>query len=78
MLSAVTQGAITAELMPNSLLGKWYGILNLFRGLTRTAVPAIGGIIWITVGPSFIFILMMIIEISKLFILWLAIPETLI
>ena len=78
MLSAVTQGAMTAELMPNSLLGKWYGILNLFRGLTRTAVPAIGGIIWITVGPSFIFILMMIIEISKLFILWLAIPETLI
>ena len=77
LLSAVTEGAITAELMPVSLLGKWYGILNLFRGLAGTAVPAIGGIIWVTIGPSFIFILMIVTEICKLTILWLAIPETL-
>jgi hypothetical protein len=77
MLSAVTQGAITAELMPTSLLGKWYGILNLFGGLARIVIPLIGGIIWITLGPSFIFILMIIIEIIKLIILWLTIPETL-
>lgn len=77
LLSAVTEGAITAELMPISLLGKWYGILNLFRGLAGIAVPVIGGIMWVTIGPSYIFLLMIGTEICKLIMLWLTIPETL-
>jgi MFS family permease len=77
MLSAVTQGAITPELVPSSLLGRWYGILNLFRGLSSIAAPIIGGFIWSTVGPSHIFLLIVFIEFSKMMILWLTVPETL-
>jgi len=33
MLGMVTQGAMTAELVPPSLLGRWYGILGVFRGI---------------------------------------------
>jgi len=77
LLSAVTQGAITAELLPVSLLGRWYGILNLFRGLASIVAPIIGGSIWITIGPNYVFLFIIFIEISKLIVLWLAIPETL-
>lgn len=77
LLSAVTQGAITAELVPVFLLGRWYGILNLLGGLASVTAPVIGGFIWTTIGPNYVFFFMILIEASKMFILWLAIPETL-
>lgn len=77
LLSAVTQGAITAELVTTSLLGRWYGILNLFRGLASIAAPIIGGFIWSTIGPNYVFLFIIFIEISKIIILWLTVPETL-
>ncbi len=77
LLSAVTQGAITPELVPVSLLGRWYGVLNLFRGLSSITAPLIGGLIWSTIGPSYVFLLIIFIESSKIIILWLTMPETL-
>ena len=77
LLSAVTQGAITAELVPVFLLGRWYGILNLLGGLASVTAPVIGGFIWTTIGPNYVFFFMILIEASKMLILRLAIPETL-
>lgn len=77
LLSAVTQGAITAELVPVSLLGRWYGILNLLRGLASVTAPLIGGFIWTAIGPNYVFFFMILTETSKMLILRLAIPETL-
>jgi len=77
LLSAVTQGAMTAELVPVHLLGRWYGILNLFRGLASVTAPIIGGLIWSTISPSFVFLFIILIEATKIIILWLMIPETL-
>jgi len=77
ILSAVTQGAITAELLPVSLLGRWYGVLNLFRGLASIVAPIIGGSIWSALGPNYVFLFIIFVEMSKLIILWLTIPETL-
>jgi len=77
LLSSVTQGAITAELVPVSLLGRWYGVLNLFRGLSSIIAPIIGGLIWSTIGPNYVFLLIIFIESSKIIILWLTMPETL-
>lgn len=77
LLSAVTQGAITAELVPVSLLGRWYGVLNLFRGMASIAGPIIGGLIWTTIGPNYVFLFIIFIEALKIIILWLTIPETL-
>jgi MFS family permease len=77
LLSAVTQGAITAELMPVALLGRWYGVLNLFRGLASVAAPIIGGLVWSTIGPAYVFLLIIFIETAKIIMLLFTIPETL-
>jgi MFS family permease len=77
LLSAVTQGAITAELVPVALLGSWYGLLNLLKGLASITAPVIGGVIWTAIGPQYVFFFMILMELSKLIILRWAIPETL-
>ncbi len=76
MLGAVTQGAITAELVPASLLGRWYGILGVFRGIVSIVAPLIAGLIWSTVGPAYVFLLIIITEVLKIALL-ITIPETL-
>jgi hypothetical protein len=63
--------------VPVHLLGRWYGILNLFRGLASVTAPIIGGLIWSTISPSFVFLFIILIEATKIIILWLTIPETL-
>ena len=76
MLGAVTQGAMTAELVTPSLLGRWYGILGVFRGIVSIVAPLIAGLIWSSVGPAYVFLFVIITEILKIVIL-LTIPETL-
>jgi len=77
VLSAVTQGAITAELVQVQLLGRWYGVLNLFGGLASVTAPLVGGFVWSTMGPEYVFFFMVVIEVSKMILLWLVVPETL-
>ena len=55
MLAGVTQGAIEAELVPQEILGSWYGVLGLFRGIVNIASPVICGLIWDAVGPAYVF-----------------------
>jgi len=76
MLGAVTQGAMSAELLPNSLLGRWYGLLGLFRGLVGVVAPAIGGLVWASIEPAHVFIFLIVTELAKTLILT-GIPETL-
>jgi MFS family permease len=77
MLGLVTQGAITQELVSPSLLGTWWGILNLLSGTMRVLGPILGGFIWTFFGPVYVFLFILFLEVSKLFFLWLYIPETL-
>jgi MFS family permease len=76
MLTGVTQGAITAELVPRELLGGWYGIIGLTRGLGNLIAPLLGGLIWDLFGPAYLFILLAIIHVLKLPIL-ASIPSSL-
>lgn len=76
MLGAVTQGAMTVELVPASLLGRWYGILGLFRGIISMLSPSIGGVIWSTVGPAHVFFFLVSTELLKMVVL-ATVPETL-
>ena len=75
-LGMVTQGAMSAELVPISLLGRWYGLLGFFRGLVSVAAPAVGGMVWSSIGPVYVFILLIATELLKLLIL-VGVPETL-
>jgi MFS family permease len=77
LLSDVTQGAVTADLVPVKFLGTWNGVLNICRGVATVVAPFVGGVIWSTIGPEYVFFLIILIETSKLLILWLLIPETL-
>jgi len=76
MLGMVTQGAMTTELVPPSLLGRWYGILGLFRGIVGIVSPLIAGLIWSNIGPAYVFLFLIITEVSKIALL-ITIPETL-
>jgi MFS family permease len=77
LLSAVTQGAVTADLVPVQFLGTWYGVLSICRGVATVVAPLFGGVIWSTIGPEYVFFLIILIQTSELAILWLLIPETL-
>lgn len=76
MLGAVTQGAMSAELVPTYLLGRWYGLLGVFRGLVGVAAPAIGGLIWDSIGPAHVFVFLIVTELVKMLLLT-GVPETL-
>jgi len=76
MLAMITENAMAAELMPVQLLGSWFGLLGLFRGLASVAGPLIGSFVWSTFDPSTVLHLLILVEAVKLFLL-LAVPETL-
>lgn len=76
MLIAVTQAAMTAELVPSHLLGRWLGLLGLFRGLISVITPGVGGILWVTVNPESLFLLIILTQVIKVVMLH-PIPETL-
>lgn len=66
MLAGVTQGAIEAELVPQEILGSWYGVLGLFRGIVNIASPVICGLIWDAVGPAYVFYFLIATQIAGL------------
>lgn len=69
MLASVTQGAITVELVPQELLGSWFGMLGLFRGLANVISPALGGLLWKTLGPAYVLYFLALTQLVKLPIL---------
>ena len=74
-VSGVTAGAMSVELMPRELLGSWFGLNGLFRGLVNMSSPLLGGLIWNRLGPEYVFIFLAISQMLKLIILW-TVPET--
>jgi len=69
ILTDVTEWAITAELVPQEMLGRWYGMLGLFRGGVSVAAPILGGAVWQVLGPAYVFYLLMGTQLVKLLIL---------
>jgi len=73
-VAGVTQGAISVELVPRDLLGSWFGLNGLFRGLVSMASPVLGGVIWNSLGPQYVFYFLAATQILKLGIL-ATVPE---
>jgi MFS family permease len=69
MLASVTQGAITVELVPQKLLGSWFGMLGLFRGLANVISPTLGGLVWKTLGSAYVLYFLILTQLIKLPIL---------
>jgi len=68
-LASVTGSAVTADLVPQELLGSWYGMIGFFRGVVSMVSPLIGGLIWTVLGPHYVFYFLLATQVSKLLIL---------
>jgi MFS family permease len=69
--------SMAAEIMPQEQMGRWIGVVGLFRGLLSIPTPTVGGLIWEHVGPQYVFLASMAIDICLRLPLLASIPETL-
>lgn len=77
VIRIVIIGAMTPELIPSQYVGRWRGILGLFTGIVSVVAPIIGGMIWETLGPTSLFVIATLIEITITLPLITRIKETL-
>jgi MFS family permease len=73
-VAGVTQGAISVELVPRDVLGSWFGLNGLFRGLVSMASPILGGVLWSSLGPEYVFYFLAVTQVLKLGVL-ATVPE---
>ena len=73
-VAGVTQGAIGVELVPRDILGSWFGLNGLFRGLVGMGSPLLGGLLWNSFGPQYVFYILAATQVLKLGIL-ATVPE---
>lgn len=77
MLSYVAYGAMTPELVPGDCMGRWRGLIGLCTGLASIPGPIIGGLVWEHLGPMWVFIIPIFIELFIRMPLLYTVPETL-
>lgn len=54
-VSVILASSMTAEIMPAALMGRWIGIVSLFRASLSIPAPLIGGLIWEHFLPEYVF-----------------------
>ncbi len=69
--------AIERELVPPEQMGRWIGINRFFRMILSACLALISGIIWDRVGPQYVFIIFVSIDLIIRMPLLISIPETL-
>jgi MFS family permease len=69
--------AIERELVPPEQMGRWIGITRFFKMVTSAVLALFAGIIWDEIGPQYIFILFVGIDLLIRLPLLISIPETL-
>jgi MFS family permease len=76
-LSSVVAGAMTFELMSPKQMGKWLGILRLFRMCLAACAAYVAGAIWDNVGPQYVFLAVVGLDLLIKMPLLITMPETL-
>ena len=56
-ISTGATGAMTMEIVPVEQQGKWGGLLGLFTGLLTIPASIVGGVIWEQLGPVYVFLI---------------------
>ncbi|MFC2002439.1 MFS transporter [Chloroflexota bacterium] len=74
---AVVTAAMQFEMVPPEHMGKWMGILGFFRMLVAAITAYFAGIIWDNLGPQYVFLLYLSLDITIRIPLLITIPETL-
>jgi MFS family permease len=69
--------AMAAELVPEEQMGRWIGILSLVRGMFSIPLPILAGALWDSLGPIYIFVAAILIDLLLRIPLLISVPETL-
>jgi MFS family permease len=69
--------AIERELVPSEQMGRWVGINRFFRMILSAILALSAGVIWDRIGPQYIFILFVGIDLLIRIPLLISLPETL-
>ena len=69
--------AIERELVPPEQMGRWLGVNRLFRMVLSALLALTAGIIWDKVGPQYIFLTFVAVDLLIRLPLLISIPETL-
>jgi MFS family permease len=70
-------GAMERELVPAEQMGRWLGIARLIKMLASACLTALAGIVWDKVGPQFVFLSFVAIDLVVRMPLLITMPETL-
>jgi len=70
-------GAMALELVPVEETGKWSGMQGLFRGLVTIPAPILAGLIWERLGPGYVFLVPVAVDLLLRMPLLATVPETL-
>jgi len=70
-------GAMERELVPPEQMGRWLGITRFFRMFLSAFLAIMGGIIWDRIGPQFVFLAFIAIDLFLRAPLLISMPETL-
>ena len=76
-ISSGVTGAMTLELVPVERMGKWSGVIGLFRGLVTVPAPILGGLVWDHLDPVYVFLIPIAVDLLLKLPLLVTIPETL-
>ena len=76
-INLVVTGAIQFELVDPEFMGRWLGIISFFRMLVAATASFLAGLIWDKIGPQYIFLIYMGIDIFIRIPLLITLPETL-
>ena len=77
LISLGITGAMSIELVPVERMGRWNGLLGLLRGLVTIPAPILGGLIWNELGPAYVFVIPLAVDLLVRIPLLTTIPETL-
>ena len=76
-ISSIVTSSMTLELVPVAQMGRWSGLIGFFRGLVAVPAPLIGGLVWRNVGPAYVFLIPILVDLFLRIPLLTTIPETL-
>lgn len=66
---------LMVDLIPVDCVGRWRGVLGVIGGLAAIPAPIIGGILWETIGPHYLILIPLVIDMLFRLPLLSTIPE---
>ncbi|MBI2958059.1 MAG: MFS transporter [Chloroflexi bacterium] len=76
-IGAPIVGAMERELVPAAHMGRWLGMARLVRMLLNACMVLIAGIVWDKIGPQYVFLGVVVLDLAIRVPLLISMPETL-